>query len=105
MLIEKYDISCNYPLEETETYFRDVGARKYDKVNAEQIFKALNIAHQAHLGQYRYDYTPYIIHPIRVALMLLKFDENITTSKVLIAALLHDTLEKKCLLSEEIEDT
>jgi len=60
------------------------------------------MARYAHEGQCRCNNAHYIIHPMRVALMLLKFDKN-TMSKVFIAALLHDAVEKTDLTLSEIE--
>jgi (p)ppGpp synthase/HD superfamily hydrolase len=53
--------------------------------------------------QFRDDNTPFIIHPMRVALMLVQFDRNIT-SKVFIAALLHDVLEDTNVTNSAIEE-
>jgi (p)ppGpp synthase/HD superfamily hydrolase len=58
----------------------------------------------AHKDQFRCNDAPYFIHPMRVALMLLKFDKN-TISKVFIAALLHDTVEKTTFTLGEIEES
>jgi GTP pyrophosphokinase len=100
---QEYDFSdCNATAEYTEEYLCDVVRCKYDQVYASQIFKALDLARGAHAGQFRCNNASYIVHPIRVALMLMRF-ERITTAKVVIAALLHDTLEKTCLKDDDIE--
>jgi guanosine-3',5'-bis(diphosphate) 3'-pyrophosphohydrolase len=102
-LTQEYDfLRCDYSREATEKYLREIVRRKYNDVDLTQIFDALALADQAHGTQLRYDGVPFIIHPMRVALLLLWFDRNITC-KVFIADLLHDTLEKTHLQSFEIE--
>jgi len=99
----QYDIfCCDYTVEKTEEYLTTVVNEKYSQGQVGQILEALNMACCAHKGQCRCNSAPYIIHPMRVALMLLKFDKN-TISKVFIAALLHDTVEKTDLTLSEIE--
>lgn len=56
-----------------------------------KIFDAIDFAQKAHSGQFRKGtHIPYIIHPLEVMKILYQYtdDENI-----LIAAILHDTLE------------
>lgn len=101
MVTQEYDFSkCNCTVEETEMYLREIVESKYS-VNASCIFEALEMAHHAHYGQLRCDGAPYIIHPMRVALLLVRYEKNII-AKVFIAALLHDTLEKTSLSKNEI---
>ncbi len=65
-----------------------------------QINRALIIAAKAHEEQYRKkSTTPYIIHPFEVA-MILK--ENNGDEKMIIAGLLHDTLEDTSLGEDDI---
>jgi GTP pyrophosphokinase len=105
MVKHEYDfLNCDYTVEETEMYLREVAKSKYSDTNASQIFEALALAHHVHDTQVRCNNAPYIVHPMRVALMIVKFEKSIT-SKVFIAALLHDTLEKTCLTNDEIEHT
>jgi GTP pyrophosphokinase len=105
MITQEYDFArCDSTVEETEAYLHEIVKGKYDKANADVIFEALNMAHHAHDKQNRCNNIPYIVHPMRVALMIVKFEKSIT-SKVFIAALLHDTLEKTCLTNDEIEQT
>lgn len=56
-----------------------------------RIQKALEHAKNAHEGQLRDDGVPYIIHPIRVATLLIDHGER--DANVIIAALLHDVVE------------
>src|SRR5206468_12151163 len=76
---------------------------KYSEEQAKEIYKALKLAFYAHKGQLRCNGDPYVIHPMRVALMLIKFDKD-TISKVIIGALLHDTVEKTAIGLAEIEE-
>lgn len=75
--------------------FRDIDAPK--------VYEALELAYSAHKTQVRSDNVPFMIHPMRVALMLVHFDRNIT-SKVFIAALLHDILEDTKVEKSVIEE-
>ncbi|HLZ80833.1 MAG TPA: HD domain-containing protein, partial [Ktedonobacteraceae bacterium] len=96
-------LDCGYTLKETKEYLCSVIKEKYTEEQIRQIFKALKLAFCAHEGQLRCNGEPYIIHPMRVALMLLKFDRD-TISKVFIGALLHDTVEKADIGLAEIEE-
>ena len=55
------------------------------------VERAFLMAEQAHAGQTRDEGSPYIIHPVRVALTLATHGH--TDAELLAAALLHDTLE------------
>lgn len=104
MITQEYDFSlCNYTIEATEEFLRATVRSRYNEIDASQIFEALSLAYLAHDAQLRCDNVPFIIHPMRVALMLVKYDRSII-SKVFIAALLHDTLEDTWLKSFEIEE-
>ena len=55
------------------------------------MFQAIEFAAKAHAGQYRKGTKiPYIIHPLSVAKILIDFD---CTTEIIIAGILHDTLE------------
>ena len=67
----------------------------------QQLFLAEQVATKAHEGQTRWDGTPYIAHPARVA----KWLENQGYPKIYqIVGWLHDTVEDTGLLYEEIQD-
>jgi len=73
--------------------------------NLERLLKAVEYAAEKHFGQIRKDEekTPYIIHPIGVSELL--WDEgNIRSVNVLIAALLHDTLEDTDATEQDIRE-
>lgn len=67
--------------------------------NTELINKAYGLAKELHKDQFRKDGTPYLSHPVDVALILAKldFDENVIS-----AALLHDVVEDCGYLVEQI---
>ena len=81
----------------------EIVKNKFRDIDAPKIYEALDLARSAHKMQFRSDNVPFVIHPMRVALMLVHFDRN-TTSKVFIAALLHDILEDTNVESSVIEE-
>lgn len=74
----------------------------YDKnINTERIEKAYKFAKKAHKGQVRkLEKLPYISHPDRVA---QKVYESTHDEDMIIAALLHDTLEDTSTRASEIK--
>jgi guanosine-3',5'-bis(diphosphate) 3'-pyrophosphohydrolase len=69
-----------------------------------EIIKAARFAAEKHQHQRRKnaDATPYINHPLEVA-ELLVVDGGVTDQEVIIAALLHDTIEDTQTTKEDIE--
>lgn len=65
------------------------------------VGRALDAATRAHEGQTRRDGSPYVVHPIRVALVALEW--GVRDEAVLAAALLHDALEDTALGADEVE--
>jgi (p)ppGpp synthase/HD superfamily hydrolase len=64
------------------------------------VEKAIELAVQAHAGQKRKgSEQPYIVHPLTVAMLLMKYGYP---EPLVIAGLLHDTLEDTGLSEEEI---
>ena len=67
-----------------------------------QIEEAIEVAAEAHQGQYRKGTdTPYITHPYAVGLILM---EAGCTEAVIIAGILHDTVEDTDLTLEFIRE-
>ncbi len=64
--------------------------KRFSESQREKIIEAYRFANEAHGGQYRFSGEPYIIHPLEVAKMMIEmgFDDE-----VVIASLLHDTVE------------
>lgn len=58
-------------------------------------------AERAHAGQYRGDGSPYAIHPFRVALLTLDY-EQLCTKESLVSCFLHDTIEDTSLTEEDV---
>ena len=94
---------CDCSIYEITANLNEIVKNKYRDTDALQIFEALELARSAHNKQFRNDTVPFIIHPMRVALMLIYFDRNIT-SKVFIAALLHDVLEDTSVTKLMVEE-
>lgn len=64
------------------------------------IFKAIQCAVEAHSGQFRKGTRiPYIIHPLRVAEILIEYD---CSEDVVIAGILHDTIEDTIVTVDDI---
>jgi len=63
-----------------------------DEVGITSVRRAYEVAHAAHSGQTRDEGSPYIVHPVRVALSLV--DElNLFSPSLICSALLHDVIE------------
>ncbi|PIS34672.1 MAG: hypothetical protein COT37_01510 [Parcubacteria group bacterium CG08_land_8_20_14_0_20_43_9] len=60
--------------------------------NRRRAFRAMDLAEEQHAGQFRSSGVPYIIHPIRVALVLVE-EAGIDDNDLLCAAFLHDVIE------------
>src|SRR5947207_2831315 len=87
-----------------ELHFEYLLARLAENVDDEAIARvrrAYEVARTAHSGQTRDEGTPYIVHPVRVAVSLV--DElRIYTPKLICSALLHDVIEDSEITREEI---
>lgn len=66
------------------------------------IYKAINLAAVLHEGQERKgDGLPYIVHPFSVALILMEYSED---EDVIVAGLLHDTIEDTGYTKEQMKE-
>lgn len=70
----------------------------------ERMSKALALAKKEHSGQFRHSGEPYVIHPIRAALVLLE-ELNIKNADFICALLLHDAIEEGSVTSKDIKKT
>jgi len=99
--------SENNPSMNYELNFEYLIARLTQELDEQQIARvrrAYEVAQVAHAGQTRDEGTPYIIHPVRVAVSLV--DELKLYSPILIcSALLHDVIEDSDVSREDIERT
>lgn len=67
-------------------------SERLDEDGVAQVRRAYEVAEEAHSGQIRDEGSPYIVHPVRVALSLV--DElSIFTPSLICSALLHDVIE------------
>ncbi len=99
----EYNFQINYNETITKKIFLEIIQNKYRNEEIARIEKALALAVNAHYGQTRADSSPYIVHPLRVSLLLEKYEHN-TTADMVAAALLHDTLEDTKLSEKEVCD-
>jgi guanosine-3',5'-bis(diphosphate) 3'-pyrophosphohydrolase len=88
-----------------ELHFEYLLARLAEHVDDDSIARvrrAYEVARAAHSGQTRDEGTPYIVHPVRVAVSLI--DElKIYSPKLICSALLHDVIEDSEITREEID--
>lgn len=74
-----------------------------DQQQIDQVRRAYDVAEAAHRYQLRDEGTPYIVHPLRVAVSLV--DElAIYSPKLVCSALLHDVIEDSPTTREEIAE-
>jgi (p)ppGpp synthase/HD superfamily hydrolase len=68
--------------------------------NHPQVYHALRVAYECHLGQMRKSGEPFIVHPVQVSVLLasLKMD-----TETIVAGLLHDTVEDTDMTFERVE--
>ena len=84
-------------------YLRDKLAPRIRAEELALVRRAYEVAESAHAGQMRDEGTPYIIHPLRVAVSLA--DElEIYSPKLISGALLHDVIEDSPTTREEIAE-
>jgi guanosine-3',5'-bis(diphosphate) 3'-pyrophosphohydrolase len=98
-----YDFQVNHSVDETEHVLRAVVSEKYGPEEKDRIFLALDLAKKYHAGQGRADGSPYVVHPMRVALLALAYDSPI--ADLLVTALLHDVLEETSMSEQELGET
>ena len=72
----------------------------YTETQILELDHAIDVAMQAHEGQKRKSGEPYIIHPLSVARILIKWGMDIDT---VLAGVLHDTIEDTTLTLDTIE--
>jgi len=100
-LYRSFDFQVNHGLVATKTEFQSQCRSAFSATDAARIAKGLEIATKAHLRQLRSDGGPYIVHPIRTALLAMRYD-SLCTPELVIACLLHDTLEDTELTESEV---
>lgn len=78
--------------------------KSFDEARANVIRAALAFASARHEGQQRFDGTAYVIHPVRIANILLT-EWAIANPDMIAAALLHDVVEDTQTTLKEIKDS
>jgi len=74
---------------------------RLDAAQVARVYRAYEVACEAHTGQTRDEGTPYIVHPVRVAVSLV--DElNLYSPTLVCSALLHDVIEDSDITREDI---
>jgi (p)ppGpp synthase/HD superfamily hydrolase len=90
-----YERSYEYLAERLRAYLSDE--------ELVRVQRAYELAEAAHSGQVRDEGTPYILHPLRVAISLI--DElGICSPTLICAALLHDVIEDSNITREQIAE-
>ena len=74
-------------------------SRLFGEKQADLVFKALEVAQEAHSTQKRASGEPYLVHPISVALILIDLQADCQT---VCAGLLHDTLEDTQISEQDL---
>ncbi|MDD3262987.1 MAG: HD domain-containing protein [Candidatus Absconditabacteria bacterium] len=85
----KNELDYIISLERTEKRFLEILDIRKD-LDKNRILNALNFAKEKHLGQVRDEGSPYIIHPMSVAIYAMK--DGLDTDSIIVA-LLHDVVE------------
>src|SRR5579862_3477012 len=67
------------------------------------VRRAFGVAEKAHAGQMRDEGTPYILHPLRVAIILSE-EMKIYSPPMCCSALLHDVVEDTPITREQIAE-
>src|SRR5262249_10135031 len=76
-------------------------SRHMHPVELSRVQHAYELARVAHTGQMRDEGTPYILHPVRVAI-ILSDELGLYSSDLACAALLHDVIEDSDMTREQI---
>lgn len=81
-----------------------ISPQENSELNGSRVLKAYEFAKLAHGDQKRDEGTAYVIHPLRVALILLD-DICVADEVMVMAALLHDVVEDTTKGIQEIKDS
>ncbi len=73
----------------------------YPTANLDIVYKAYELAEKAHTGQYRKDGTPFVFHPLHVALILADLKLDLYT---IVTGLLHDVVEDTSIGLDTIKE-
>jgi guanosine-3',5'-bis(diphosphate) 3'-pyrophosphohydrolase len=97
----RFDFQSNYDLPATSRILLERIRKNFTSSDAHWIEAGMAVAERAHAEQYRGDGSPYAIHPFRVALLGLDYEESLTKESV-VSCLLHDVIEDSDLTEEDV---
>jgi GTP diphosphokinase / guanosine-3',5'-bis(diphosphate) 3'-diphosphatase len=97
----RFDFQVNYDLPTTSLILAKRIRERFTSSDAQWIERGMAAAEQAHAGQYRGDGSPYAIHPFRVALLALDYEQS-CTKESLVSCFLHDVIEDTDLTEEAV---
>lgn len=97
----RFDFQVNHDLPTTSLFLMRQIHEHFTSTDAYWIEKGMAAVERAHAGQYRGDGSPYAIHPFRVALLALDFEQACTEESV-VSCLLHDVVEDTEFTEEDI---
>ena len=98
--ISLLDFSNKKLLQPTPTDLLDASTVYFSRKELDLLQTAYNVAFEAHKNQFRQEGSPYITHPIAVALILLELRLDVET---VCAGLMHDVLEDSVIKKSYLE--
>ena len=97
-----FDFHVNFDLATAAEELQRCISHRFDRPAANWIESGLAVAQRVHAGQSRGDGSPYVVHPVRVALLVLKYERR-CSGELVVACLLHDALEDTDVKEKEIQ--
>jgi GTP pyrophosphokinase/guanosine-3',5'-bis(diphosphate) 3'-pyrophosphohydrolase len=97
----RFDFQVNYDLTTTSLILRERIRAHFPTSDADWVEKGMAATVAAHAGQYRGDGSPYAIHPFRVALLALDYEQSCSKESI-VSCFLHDAIEDTDLTEEDI---
>jgi GTP diphosphokinase / guanosine-3',5'-bis(diphosphate) 3'-diphosphatase len=97
----RFDFQVNHDLPATSLILVRRIRERFTRRDAHWLEDGMAAAERAHAGQYRGDGSPYAIHPFRVALLTLDYEQS-CTKECLVSCFLHDVLEDTELTQEAV---
>ena len=98
--ISLLDFSNKKLLQPTPTDLLDASTVYFSRKELDLLQTAYNVAFEAHKNQFRQEGSPYITHPVAVALILLELRLDVET---VCAGLMHDVLEDSVIKKSYLE--
>lgn len=98
----EYNFQKNHDSHYTEIYLNQIITESFSTTEIKNIKKAVQMAKEAHRNQLRGDGSLYIVHPLRVALLMIQYERSIIP-EMFIAAIFHDAIEDTELSVEQLK--